>query len=193
MALMDVRMPVMDGIQAAAAIRAEPALAATKVIAVTASVMDFRERAAEQGFDDLVGKPVRVEELFETIRRHLGVRYVERGATATAPAAAVPPVSPAPRAPPAVTAAPAVPAAPPPHGTVPPGIGADVATRLRAALRLRNLTAINQLGAELTARPQTAVVGERIGELAGNFDFKGLEQLAVGLEAAAGAGASAGS
>jgi signal transduction histidine kinase/CheY-like chemotaxis protein len=70
--LMDVRMPLMDGIEATAAIRADGALAQTKVIALTASVIDFKDRAVEQGFDDLLGKPVRVEELFEVLRRHFG-------------------------------------------------------------------------------------------------------------------------
>jgi hypothetical protein len=32
--------------------------------------------------------------------------------------------------------------------------------------------------------PQTAAVAQRIDELAGSFDFKGLEQLAASLEAA---------
>jgi signal transduction histidine kinase/DNA-binding NarL/FixJ family response regulator len=194
--LMDVRMPVMDGIQATALIRAEPALAATKVIAVTASVIDYKDRATDDGFDDLVGKPVRVEELFEAIRRHLGVRYLERGAVAgvAAPGAA-PSRSPAPTvgaAAPAVTVAAAAASAPVAPAGVRPEAGADIAARLRAALRLRNLTASNALSAQLAASPGTAQVGQRIGDLAQSFDFKGLDHLAGQIEAVAGLGPGAG-
>jgi hypothetical protein len=66
---------------------------------------------------------------------------------------------------------------------MPAGGGAEVAARLRAALKLRNLTALNGLSTELGSSPATAQVGRRIGELVQRFDFKGLERLAGQLEA----------
>jgi signal transduction histidine kinase/CheY-like chemotaxis protein len=173
-ALLDLRMPVMTGSEAVAAIRADPALAATKVIAVTASVIDFRAHAVAAGFDALVGKPVNVGELFQSLQQHLKVRFVNREVPAaiaagsselSAPSGAAQPVG-------AVLV-----------DGMPAGGGAEVAARLRAALKLRNLTALNGLSTELGSSPATAQVGRRIGELVQRFDFKGLERLAGQLEA----------
>jgi signal transduction histidine kinase/ActR/RegA family two-component response regulator len=67
--LMDINMPVMDGITALAAIRAgqagDPAM---PVIALTASAMSGdRERFLAMGFDDHLGKPIRPIELLSAI------------------------------------------------------------------------------------------------------------------------------
>ncbi|KQZ31252.1 ATP-binding protein [Caulobacter sp. Root1472] len=67
--LMDINMPVMDGITALAAIRAgqggDPAI---PVIALTASAMSGdRERFLAMGFDDHLGKPVRPIDLLSSI------------------------------------------------------------------------------------------------------------------------------
>jgi signal transduction histidine kinase/ActR/RegA family two-component response regulator len=67
--LMDINMPVMDGMTALAAIRAgqggDPAI---PVIALTASAMSGdRERFLAMGFDDHLGKPVRPIDLLSSI------------------------------------------------------------------------------------------------------------------------------
>jgi signal transduction histidine kinase/CheY-like chemotaxis protein len=67
--LMDINMPVMDGITALNAIRAgvagDPAI---PVIALTASAMSGdRERFLAMGFDDHLGKPIRPAELLSSI------------------------------------------------------------------------------------------------------------------------------
>jgi len=69
--LMDINMPVMDGITALEAIRqgkaGDPAL---PVIALTASAMDGdRERFLGMGFDDHLGKPVKPMDLITAIIR----------------------------------------------------------------------------------------------------------------------------
>ncbi len=57
--LLDVRMPGMDGYDVAAAVRARPELAATRIVAVTASAMvGDRERIAAAGFDGYIQKPI---------------------------------------------------------------------------------------------------------------------------------------
>jgi len=71
--LMDINMPVMDGITALEAIRAgragDPAL---PVIALTASAMaGDRERFLDMGFDDHLGKPVKPVDLITAIVRAL--------------------------------------------------------------------------------------------------------------------------
>ena len=67
--LMDINMPIMDGMTALAAIRAGGAGdPATPVIALTASAMSGdRERFLAMGFDDHLGKPVRPVELLTAI------------------------------------------------------------------------------------------------------------------------------
>ncbi|CAN5462608.1 ATP-binding protein [soil metagenome] len=67
--LMDINMPVMDGMTALSAIRAgEAGDPKTPVIALTASAMaGDRERFLAMGFDDHLGKPVRPVELLTAI------------------------------------------------------------------------------------------------------------------------------
>ncbi len=71
--LMDVQMPVMDGLAATRRIRADPALADTLVIAMTANAgVDDRTRCLEAGMDEFLSKPVVPELLAATIARCLG-------------------------------------------------------------------------------------------------------------------------
>lgn len=70
--LMDVRMPVLDGFAATAAIKADPQLCDTIVIAVSASAFpDVIARMCAHGCADFVGKPVRVTELLSKVAQHL--------------------------------------------------------------------------------------------------------------------------
>ena len=71
--LMDVQMPVMDGLQAAQAIRAmQGRRASTPIIAVTADAMPEQIRACmAAGMDAHVSKPLRPESLFSVIEEVL--------------------------------------------------------------------------------------------------------------------------
>jgi signal transduction histidine kinase/CheY-like chemotaxis protein len=72
--LMDVQMPVMDGYTATRAIRAELGLR-LPVIAMTAGVMaSEREQCIAAGMDDFIGKPIDMDQMFETLARHLPQR-----------------------------------------------------------------------------------------------------------------------
>jgi signal transduction histidine kinase/ligand-binding sensor domain-containing protein/CheY-like chemotaxis protein len=76
---MDVRMPVMDGIEAARRIRTLEGGRDVKIVAVTASVFaDQRSEVLAAGMDDLIRKPYRPGEVFDCMARHLGVRYRRR-------------------------------------------------------------------------------------------------------------------
>jgi CheY-like chemotaxis protein len=73
---MDLRMPVMDGIESTRRIRTCEGGREVKIAAVTASgyASERREILAE-GVDDYVRKPYRPAEIFECMARHLGVCY----------------------------------------------------------------------------------------------------------------------
>lgn len=63
--LMDIQMPIMDGVTAARRIRSlAGAAAATPIIALTANTLDEQVRAySEAGMDDCIAKPVNMVEL----------------------------------------------------------------------------------------------------------------------------------
>jgi signal transduction histidine kinase/DNA-binding response OmpR family regulator len=74
--LMDVHMPVMDGLEATRRIKADPRGRETAIVALTASAMDDDRRAVFQsGADDFLAKPCREDELLEKLSAHLAVAY----------------------------------------------------------------------------------------------------------------------
>ncbi|MDP3275481.1 MAG: response regulator [Deltaproteobacteria bacterium] len=89
--LMDVQMPVMDGLEAASNLRArfpKPEDRPT-LIAVTAHAMrGDRERCLEAGMDDYVSKPLRSNELFEALNRSRARSRSSNPPPMTAPAVA---------------------------------------------------------------------------------------------------------
>ncbi|WP_234731451.1 response regulator, partial [Acidocella facilis] len=67
--LMDVMMPVMDGLTATRAIRENPAWAKLPIIALTAKAMpDDQQRCIEAGASDYMAKPLDVEKLLSLVR-----------------------------------------------------------------------------------------------------------------------------
>lgn len=73
--LMDIRMPVMDGLQAARAIRALPRCDAKTVpiLAMTANAYDAdRERSRQAGMNAHLAKPIEVHTLYETLNHFIG-------------------------------------------------------------------------------------------------------------------------
>ena len=73
--LMDVQMPVMNGYEAARAIRAlsDPALSSVPILAVTANTFsEDRQQALEAGMDGHIGKPLNPDEMTAELHRVLG-------------------------------------------------------------------------------------------------------------------------
>lgn len=74
---MDMRMPVMDGYEATKQIKSALKGQATAVIALTASALeDEKAIVLSVGCDDFLRKPFREADLFATMQKHIGVRYV---------------------------------------------------------------------------------------------------------------------
>jgi signal transduction histidine kinase/DNA-binding response OmpR family regulator len=74
---MDIRMPVMDGVEAVRRIRATQAGAATKIIALTAHALEEERRPImAAGCDDFVRKPFREQEIFDALARHLRLKFI---------------------------------------------------------------------------------------------------------------------
>ena len=69
--LMDIKMPVMNGLEATKAIKEKhPDL---PILALTANAFDSdRQLAMDAGCNDFLSKPVSSEECLETIKRYIG-------------------------------------------------------------------------------------------------------------------------
>jgi two-component system sensor histidine kinase/response regulator len=74
--LMDVHMPVMDGLEATRRIKASPGGKETAIVIMTASVLDEdRLKVRRSGADDFLAKPCREEVLLEKVRTLLNIVY----------------------------------------------------------------------------------------------------------------------
>ncbi|MFH0730327.1 MAG: cache domain-containing protein [Pseudomonadota bacterium] len=83
---MDIRMPVMNGLEATRRIKATEAGARTKIVAVTAHALEEeRSEILAAGCDDFIRKPYHDHEILDALTKHLGVRFVCEEGTATAP------------------------------------------------------------------------------------------------------------
>jgi PAS domain S-box-containing protein len=74
--LMDIHMPVMDGLEATRRIKGDPRGGETAIVMLTASAMDDDRRiVAQTGADDFIAKPCHEDELLEKIRVLLNIVY----------------------------------------------------------------------------------------------------------------------
>jgi len=93
--LMDLQMPVMDGMEATRRIRAMPGRDRLPILAMTANAMaGDRERSLAGGMNDHVTKPIDPEELFGVLLRWLPDRIADAAVgeiVADAPAPPLPP------------------------------------------------------------------------------------------------------
>ncbi|RNA63035.1 response regulator [Chryseobacterium nematophagum] len=70
--LMDVQMPIMDGIEATKQIRLLPEYAHIPIIGVTAgNVLGEKEKCLEAGMDDFLPKPLRLSDLSDMLKKYL--------------------------------------------------------------------------------------------------------------------------
>ena len=73
---MDIRMPEMDGMEAMRCLLEDPGREAVKVVAVSASTLEHeRQHYLESGFEEFIGKPVRMDQIYRCLADQLGVEY----------------------------------------------------------------------------------------------------------------------
>jgi two-component system sensor histidine kinase/response regulator len=73
--LMDMQMPVMDGIEATRLIRSDPRFEGLPIIAMTANAMAAdRDRCLEAGMNDHIPKPIDPQQLFRVLSQWTGGR-----------------------------------------------------------------------------------------------------------------------
>src|SRR6202035_763644 len=78
--LMDVRMPVIDGLEATRRIRQQPGGTETVIIALTASSMhEDRCVVMQSGVTDFLSKTCQEDELLEKMQTHLNLSYLYDG------------------------------------------------------------------------------------------------------------------
>ena len=77
--LMDVQMPIMDGIEATKNIRLLPNYAQVPIIGVTAgNILGEKEKCLNAGMSDFLTKPLRQDELFEMLKKYIEVSSEEK-------------------------------------------------------------------------------------------------------------------
>ena len=75
--LMDLRMPVMDGLETARRLRKLPELKDVVLIALSASVFEStQQESILAGCDDFLPKPIEANHFLEQLRVHLGLEWV---------------------------------------------------------------------------------------------------------------------
>ena len=87
LALLDVQMPGMDGLELARAIKADASVAPTRLMMLSSVGVEFRADAHLAGVDVVLSKPVRQSRLFDALAAVVGA---PGGLPAGAPAVAVP-------------------------------------------------------------------------------------------------------
>jgi signal transduction histidine kinase/CheY-like chemotaxis protein len=76
--LMDMQMPVMDGIAATKAIRSNPSFRELPIIAMTANAMDAdREICRQAGMNDHISKPIDPDTMFATVMKWIKPRRAQ--------------------------------------------------------------------------------------------------------------------
>ncbi|MDN3578875.1 response regulator [Chitinimonas viridis] len=120
--LMDMQMPVMDGLTATRLLRERPELAKLPILAMTANAMSSdRDRCLEAGMNGHIAKPIDPDELFDMLLQWI-------------PARAAPLVAPIPAPVPAASTPVSGPASPDPLAGIP---GLDVVAGMKRVLNKR--------------------------------------------------------
>jgi len=150
---MDIRMPVMDGLEATRRIRATEAGRRTAIVAITASAwVEEQEPILAAGCDEIVRKPYREQEIFDVMAARLGVEYTYEAEPPEGLAEDL--------------------GTEPENGRIMAALTADIRKELHSAvLRLNTAQTLEIIG-EIALRDAT--VGAALKRLADNLDYERL-------------------
>ena len=157
--LMDVRMPVMNGIDATRAIRGRTALSQVKIIAISASVFENqRQQIQEAGCDGFLGKPLHATELYVSLAELCDLELTTDQSLADTPSDSQPPLS--------------------------AGLSTRHGARLASIASVGDVSAIEAFAGELaSASDPERALAERISGHLAEFDLDALRDLAEQLTA----------
>jgi two-component system sensor histidine kinase/response regulator len=180
--LMDLQMPVMDGMQATALIRADARFAQLPIIAMTAHAMvEERERCLAAGMVDHITKPIDPPAMLQTLARWVQPRGDAPAAAAAAPAGVRD----------ATPALPVLAGLNTAAGLARVGGKPALYLRLLQQFHERQADAGTRIAAALAAQDTTTAqrIAHTVRGVAGNLGLGGLQQQAQALETAIGAAA----
>lgn len=149
--LLDLRFPRgPDGLAIAQALRAEPGLGATRIIAVSASVFESdRHQALAAGCDAFLAKPFRDEQLFAMLEAQLGLQWVRAQAESAGESAAI----------------------------APEPLSAEVRGQLLELARRGDVLRLRARLAELAVEPRHAAEADALDALAAAYQMKRLREV----------------
>ncbi len=180
--LMDIRMPVLDGVEATAIIRERERRSAgphLPIVAVTAHTMPSdKERCLAVGMDGIVPKPVVEEVLLAEIEAHLPADFHQRAALAASPSPA-PSASPSPAASASPVPAPA-PASAPSASSVPAPSASSVPAPASAPVPAPAPAPVPAASASSVPAPASAPMGAAPAPVGAAFDERRLLDFAAG-------------
>ncbi|KQP22478.1 PAS domain S-box protein [Pseudorhodoferax sp. Leaf267] len=185
--LMDLQMPVLDGIEATRAIRADTRLADLPIIAMTAHAMaEERERCLAVGMVDHITKPLDPQAMFDTLARWVRTR-------SAAPTAGAPPRA-APAAAPEAMPLPAVPGLDAAAGLLRVGGNRALYLRLLRQFADKQADADQRIAAALAAGDSATAerIAHTVRGVAGNIGLAAVQRSAATLEQAIGSNGDAG-
>ncbi|GEM_PF-5082574 len=152
---MDLRMPEMDGLEAARCLRALPEMRAVSVIVISAAAFaEDRAHSRAAGCDAHLAKPVHLGELLETLGRLLPLAWEHEGAT-------VAPTQPAQET---------LECLPPEHSE-----------RFLRLVDSGDITGMEKFAEELKQANACPALAKKIATLAEDFDIAALNRLAAGV------------
>jgi len=162
--LMDLRMPVVDGLAATRALRRQPACSITPIVAVTAAAFDAdRDAALEAGCNAHLPKPVSRDALLNTLAELLPLTWTRAEPRAAEDSTVD-------------------------VGTLPPARLAELAGLVRAG----NITGIGALAQALARDGCCPALARHLSSLADAFDIAGLRRLIATGDSACTTGPDAG-
>ncbi|MDM8560951.1 response regulator [Candidatus Parabeggiatoa sp. HSG14] len=74
--LMDLKMPIMDGLECTRRLRQNDNFKKTCIIALSAKVLDYQEQGLEAGYNAFITKPLNINKFFQILAEHCPLEWI---------------------------------------------------------------------------------------------------------------------